>query len=313
MTHASPKITIVGAGFVGATAAMLCARDSVAAEVVLIDVADGIARGKALDLRQMRAITPFDTRVIGTGNYEDTAGSDIVVITAGIARKPGMLREELVAINGGVVTEVIERARTVSPEALFMCVTNPLDVMTYLAQKKSQSEPTRLFGMGGVLDSARFAASIAAELNVALAEVECLVIGAHGEGMVALVDEARVGGKALREVATPAQIAAIVGHTVHGGAEIVDLLQTGSAYYAPGAAIARMVKACLTDSDEVMSVCVHLDGAYGLSDIYMNVPVRLGRAGVREIVELDISAREREALDASAAGIATLLSEAGLR
>jgi len=312
MSSSSPKVTIVGAGFVGSTAALLCAQKGVT-EVVLIDVADGVARGKALDMRQMRAITPLDATVIGTGDYAGTADSDIVVITAGIARKPGMLREELVAINGGVVTEVIERARAASPDALFMCVTNPLDVMTYLAQKKSGIAPERLFGMGGVLDSARFDASIAAELDVPLAEVEGLVIGAHGEGMVPLVDEARVAGQPLREVATPAQVEAIVEHTVHGGAEVIALLQTGSAYFAPGAAIAHMVGACLTDSDELMSVCAYLDGPYGQHDLYMNVPVRLGRAGVREIVELGISAPEREALDASGASIAALLAEAGLR
>ena len=312
MTSSSPKVTIVGAGFVGSTAALLCAQKGVG-EVVLIDVADGMARGKALDMRQMRAITPLDATVIGTGDYEDTAGSDIVVITAGIARKPGMLREELVAINGGVVTDVIERARAASPDALFMCVTNPLDVMTYLARQKSQIAPERLFGMGGVLDTARFVASIAAELDVALDQVEGMVIGAHGEGMVPLVDEARVGGRPLRDVATPEQVAAIVEHTVHGGAEIIALLQTGSAYFAPGAAIAHMVQACLTDSDELMSVCAYLDDPYGQHDLYMNVPVRLGRGGVREVVELELSADERTSLESSAASIATLLAEAGLR
>jgi len=312
MSTLSAKVTIVGAGFVGSTAALRCAQKDIA-EVVLIDVAGGVARGKALDMRQMRAIDQFGSYVTGTDDYADTAGSDIVVITAGIARKPGMLREELVAINGGVVSEVIERAREASPGALFMCVTNPLDVMTYLAQKKSGIAPERLFGMGGVLDSARFVASIAAELEAPLAEVDGLVIGAHGEGMVPLVDEARVAGRPLRESATPAQVEAIIGHTVGGGAEIVNFLQTGSAYFAPGAAIAHMVEACLTGSDELMSVCAYLDGPYGQHDLYMNVPVRLGRAGVREIVELDISAAERAALDASGASVVTLLTEAGLR
>ncbi|MCL2655696.1 MAG: malate dehydrogenase [Coriobacteriia bacterium] len=224
-----------------------------------------------------------------------------------------MLREELVAINGGVVAEVIERAREVSPDALFMCVTNPLDVMTYLAQKRSDITPERLFGMGGVLDTARFTYSISAELGIATDRIDALVIGAHGEGMVPLVDGAVVDARPLREVASAAQIEAIVEHTVHGGAEIVNLLQTGSAYFAPGAAITKMVEACLTDSDDVMSVCAYLDGAYGQHDLYMNVPVRLGRAGVREIVALDLSADERAALDASAASIAAQLSEAGLR
>ncbi|MCL2881804.1 MAG: malate dehydrogenase [Coriobacteriia bacterium] len=312
MSRTSSKVTIVGAGFVGSTAALRCAQKGID-EVVLIDVAGGIARGKALDMRQMRAIDQFESCVTGTDDYAETAGSDIVVITAGIARKPGMLREELVSINGGVVSEVIERAREASPDALFMCVTNPLDVMTYLAQKRSGIAPERLFGMGGVLDSARFVASIAAELDVALGEVDGLVIGAHGEGMVPLIDEARVSGRLLREAATPAQIESIVEHTVNGGAEIVNFLQTGSAYFAPGAAIAHMVEACLKNSGELMSVCAYLDGPYGQHDLYMNVPVRLGHGGVREIVELDISAEERAALDASGASIATLLTEAGLR
>jgi len=312
MSISSSKVTIVGAGFVGSTAALRCAQKGVA-EVVLIDVAGGIARGKALDMCQMRAIDRFESQVTGTDDYADTAGSDLVVITAGIARKPGMLREELVAINGGVVSEVIKRAQEASPGALFMCVTNPLDVMTYLAQKRSGIAPERLFGMGGVLDSARFVAGIAAELDRPLAEVEGMVIGAHGEGMVPLVDEARVGGRSLREVASAAQVESIIEHTVHGGAEIVNFLQTGSAYFAPGAAIAHMVDACLNDSDELMSVCAYLDGPYDQRDLYMNVPVRLGRSGVREITELSISADERTALDASAAGIVALLAEAGLR
>jgi len=306
------KVTIVGAGFVGSTAALLIAQKGIA-DVVLIDVAEGIARGKALDMQQMRAIAPSATGVTGAGDYADTAGSDLVVITAGIARKPGMLREELVAINSGVVTKVITQALAASPDALIMCVTNPLDVMTALAQKKSGLEPARVFGMGGVLDSARFVASIAAETGAALTDIEALVIGAHGEGMVPLACEARVAGRPLREVASTSQLESIVEHTVHGGAEIVALLQTGSAYFAPGAAIARMVAACLTDSDEVMSVCAWLDGEFGLRDLYLNVPVRLGRAGVREVVEIDISQAERAALSASAASVTAQLVEAGLR
>ena len=306
------KVTIVGAGFVGSTAALLVEQKGLA-DVVLLDVADGVARGKALDMRQMRAMDPGMSLVTGTGDYADSAGSDLVVITAGVARKPGMLREELIAINSGVVSSVIDAALAASPEALIMCVTNPLDVMTWLAHKRSGLPAQRVFGMGGVLDSARLVASISAELDVAIAEVEGLVIGAHGEGMVPLVDEATVGGRPLREVATDAQLDAIVEHTVHGGAEIVALLQTGSAYFAPGAAIAKMVEACLTDSDEVMSVCAWLEGEYGLRDLYLNVPVRLGRQGVREVVELKISDAERAALEESAASVRAQLSEAGLR
>ncbi|MCL2323973.1 MAG: malate dehydrogenase [Actinomycetia bacterium] len=306
------KVTIVGAGFVGSTAALLVEQKGLA-DVVLLDVADGVARGKALDMRQMRAMDPGMSLVTGTGDYADSAGSDLVVITAGVARKPGMLREELIAINSGVVSSVIDAALAASPEALIMCVTNPLDVMTWLAHKRSGLPAQRVFGMGGVLDSARLVASISAELDVAIAEVKGLVIGAHGEGMVPLVDEATVGGRPLREVASDAQLDAIVEHTVHGGAEIVALLQTGSAYFAPGAAIAKMVEACLTDSDEVMSVCAWLEGEYGLRDLYLNVPVRLGRQGVREVVELKISDAERAALEESAASVRAQLSEAGLR
>ncbi len=306
------KVTIIGAGFVGSTAALLVSQMGVA-DVVLVDVAEGIARGKALDMQQMRAIAPSATGVTGTGDYADTAGSDIVVITAGIARKPGMLREELVAINSGIVAKVIGQALEASPKALIMCVTNPLDVMTALAQMKSGLPHQRVFGMGGVLDSARFVASIASELNAPLTEIEGMVIGAHGEGMVPLTREAWVARRPLREVASASQLEAIIEHTVHGGAEIVALLQTGSAYFAPGAAIAKMVKACLTDSDEVMSVCAWLDGEFGLRDLYLNVPVRLGRAGVREVVEIDISEEERAALTASAASVTAQLVEAGLR
>jgi len=311
MSDSTRKVTIVGAGFVGSTAALLLAQKGIA-DVVLIDVAQGLAGGKALDMRQMAAIAPCGVTVTGTDDYADTAGSDIVVITAGIARKPGMLREELVAINEGIVSDVIERALGASPDALIMCVTNPLDVMTALAQKRSGLPTARVFGMGGLLDTARFIYSIAAELGVATSDVDALVIGAHGEGMVPLVDEATVAGRPLRELATAEQLASIVQHTVQGGAEIVALLKTGSAYFAPGAAIARMVEACLTESDDIISVCAYLEGAYGLEGLYLNVPVRLGATGVREVVELAISAEEREALDASAAGVRALLAEAGV-
>ena len=305
------KVTIVGAGSVGSAAAALIAQAGIA-DVVLIDVAGGQARGKALDLGQMSAITPLRTRIAGTGDYADTAGSDVIIITAGVARTSGMSHEEMVTVNTSIVCEVIDQARAVSHGALILCVTSPLDIMTALAQRCSGLPKERVFGMGGLLDSARFAYNIAAALDVPLAEIEALVVGAHGEGMVPLVDEATVGGRPLLEVASPEQVTAIVEHTLRGGSEIAALLQTGSASFAPSAAIAKMVGACLTESDEVISACAWVEGAYGQTGIYLNVPVRLGPEGVREIVELEISPTERAALTASAASLAARLDEAGL-
>ena len=296
------KVTIVGAGNVGATAAHIIASKNLA-DVVLIDVAEGLPQGKALDMMHMRSVEKFIVKVSGTNDYADTKDSDIVVITAGIARKPGMTREDLLDVNAGIMRSVIGQAKEASPNAIFICVTNPLDVMTTLAYQESGLPASRLMGMGGVLDSSRLSFAVCERLGCEPADVEAWAVGAHGEGMVCWPRLTKVKGTPITELMSAEEVAQVVQRCVKGGAEVVSYLKTGSAYYAPGASIARMVEAILGDTHEVMSVCAHIDGAYGIDDLYMNVPVRLGRAGVEEIVEFDLNADELAALQASAASV----------
>jgi malate dehydrogenase len=302
-----PRVTVVGAGQVGATAALLVALKSTA-DVVLVDVAEGIAQGKALDMMHARSIEHFASSVTGTNEYGPTAGSDVVVITAGLPRKPGMTREDLLAANGAIVRSVIAEVRATSPGAVVLCVTNPLDVMTHLAWRASGFPSGRVLGMGGVLDSARFAYFIAQATGAPVSEVDAMVIGAHGDTMVPLPRFSRVGGVPLPEVLPADEVAEVVRRTVFGGAEVVSLLKTGSAFYAPGASVAAMVAAILGDTGAVMPSCVLLDGQYGLSGLHLNVPAVLGRGGVRSVPEWDLDAEELAALRSSAAGVAETLA-----
>ena len=312
MSNAYPKVTIVGAGQVGATAAMLTLMHELA-DVVLIDVAEGLPQGKALDLMHMRSIEQFGPKVVGTNDYADTAGSDIVVITAGVPRKPGMTRDDLLAINSGIVRSVIEQAAAVSPDALFICVTNPLDVMTYLARKVSGLPTNRVFGMGGVLDSARFAFAVAEKTGARIDEIEALACGAHGDAMTPLAECTTVGGVPITQMLPAEDVDALVERTVYGGAEVVSLLQTGSAFYAPAASIVAMLRAILQDTGTVLPTCAHLDGEYGITDVYMSVPARLGRTGVEEIVQVPLTPADYARLAESAASVAAQLDELGLR
>jgi malate dehydrogenase len=298
-----PKVTIVGAGQVGATAAFALVERGVA-DVTLIDVAEGMAQGKALDMMHARSVLHFAPRVTGTGDYADTAGSDVVVITAGVPRKPGMTRDELLAINSKIVGEVVERAVAASPDAVLVCVTNPLDVMTDLAWKRSGLPAARVMGMGGVLDSARFAYFIAEATGAPISEVVALVVGAHGDAMVPLPRLSTVDGCPLTEILAGEQVDEIVRRTVFGGAEVVSLLKTGSAFYAPGVSVGAMVGAILADESAVLPACVRLEGQYGISGIHMTVPAVLGARGVLEVPELDLEPGELAALRASAAQIA---------
>lgn len=296
------KVTIVGAGNVGATAAHIIATKNLA-DVVLVDVAEGLPQGKALDMMHMRSVEGFTVSVTGTNDYSATADSDIVVITAGIARKPGMTREDLLGVNSGIMSSVIEQAMAVSPNAIYICVTNPLDVMTYLAYQKSGLPTNRLMGMGGVLDSARLSFAVCEKLGCDPSDVEAWAVGAHGEGMVCWPRYTTVKGTPITELMSEEDIAEVVQRCVKGGAEVVAHLKTGSAYYAPGASIAKMVEAILADSKEVLSVCAFIDGQYGLNDLYMNIPVRLGKDGVEEIVEYELTEEEMAALHESAASV----------
>ncbi len=307
-----PKVTVVGAGQVGATAAFLLANKDVA-DVVMIDVAEGLPQGKALDMMHSRSVEGFAPRITGTNAYSDTSGSDVVVVTAGLPRKPGMTRDDLLAANAGIVRGVFPAALEASPDAIFVCVTNPLDIMTYLAQTVTGLPHSRIFGMGGVLDSARFAYAIAERLGVRVNDVEAMACGAHGDAMVPLPAHSLVAGTPLTELLPAADLDDLVERTVYGGAEVVALLKTGSAFYAPAASVVRMVEAILGDTHETMPSCVYLDGEYGVSDVYMSVPATLGRQGVHAVPELELSAADLAALRASAGTITDALDSMGLR
>ncbi|HBT95999.1 MAG TPA: malate dehydrogenase [Coriobacteriia bacterium] len=299
---AYPKVTIVGAGNVGANAGLLLACKNLA-DVVLIDVADGVAKGKALDLMHMRSNEQFGPTILGTGDYSDTAGSNIVVVTAGVPRKPGMTREDLLKVNSGIVRSVLEGALPASPDALFIFVTNPLDVMTNLAFDIACLPKQRLFGMGGVLDTARFIHAISQKTGAEPAQIEALVIGAHGEGMLPLPRLATANGTPLPELLSAEEIETITSKTINGGAAVVELLQTGSAFYAPASSIARMVEEILKPTGRVLSVCARLEGEYGIDGIHMCVPAVLGRSGVERIVELELNDEELDRLRAAADSI----------
>jgi len=297
-----PKVTVVGAGQVGATAAF-CLLTRGVADVVLVDVAEGLPQGKALDMMHSRSVLRFTPVVSGSNDYDATADSDVVVITAGLPRRPGMTRDELLAVNSGIVESVITSAVAASPDAVFICVTNPLDVMTNLAWKLSGLPAERVFGMGGVLDSARFAYFIARATGVPIDEIDALVVGAHGDAMVPLPRLSSVGGRPLTDALPADEVAEVVRRTVFGGAEVVSLLKTGSAFYAPGASAAAMVEAVLRDSRTTLPSCVLLDGQYGIDGVHMSVPAVLGQAGVVEVPELELTEDELTALRLSADGI----------
>jgi malate dehydrogenase len=304
------KVTVVGAGNVGATAAFSLATRG-ACDVVLVDVADGLPQGKALDMMHARSVLRFEGTVTGSNGYEETAGSDVVVITAGVPRKPGMTRDELLAINADIVRSVVSFAVAASPDAVLLCVTNPLDVMTQLAWRLSGLPSARVLGMGGVLDSARFAYFIARETGAAISAVDALVIGAHGDAMVPLPRLSTVAGTPLTDLLPPDRVAEIVRRTVFGGAEVVALLKTGSAFYAPGVCAAAMVEVLLDNSGATLPSCVLLEGQYGVSGVYMSVPAMIGSGGVRDVLELELTDDELAAVRASAAGIAEAFAALG--
>ena len=299
-----PKVTIVGAGNVGATAAQLLLSKNIA-DVVLLDVSEGLAQGKALDLMQMRCNEQFRPEVSGGQDYAASVDSDVVVITAGIPRRPGMTREELISVNASIVSNVLDGSLPASPDAVYILVTNPLDVMTNLVGQLSGLPSSRLMGMGGVLDSARFAYAISQATGVQPPDIQAMVIGAHGEAMVPLPSLAKVSGHPLTSVLTNPNepLPQLTQDTGRGGALIVELLQSGSAFYAPASAIARMVQAILDDEHELLSACAKLTGQYGISDLYMGVPVLLGSAGVEQVVELPLAPSELELLQRSAQAI----------
>jgi len=295
------KVTVVGAGNVGATCALELARRDYA-EVVLVDIVENLPQGKALDINQMGAVLGFEPRVVGTNGYDETAGSDVIVVTAGKPRAPGMSRDDLVQTNEKIVGAVVEAAVRQSPDAILVIVSNPLDAMCHVAKNVSGWPKNRVFGMAGILDTARFSTFIAWATGASVKDVTAMVLGGHGDQMVPVVSATTVGGIPLRRLVADEEIAAMVERTAKGGGEIVNLLGT-SAWYAPGAAAAQMVDSIMLDEKRVLPCTAYLEGEYGISDLYMGVPVKLGAGGVEEIVELDLSDDERQSLDASAGAV----------
>ncbi|MCE2441213.1 MAG: malate dehydrogenase [Candidatus Latescibacteria bacterium] len=297
------KISVVGAGNVGATAAQHIAERELARELILLDVAEGIPEGKALDLAQASPVDRFDTRVWGTSDSGSLSGSDIVVITAGLARTPGMTRDDLLTTNADIVGSVCERLKETAPDAIVIVVTNPLDAMAYVALKVTEFSPARVVGMAGILDSARFRYFIADELNVSVEDVTAFVLGGHGDSMVPLPRYSSVAGIPLSELLDEAVIERLVERTRNGGAEIVGHLKTGSAFYAPASAIAEMVAAVVRDKKRILPCAAWLTGQYGVHDLYMGVPVKLGASGVEEIIEIGLTPDEQNAFHSSAEAV----------
>ncbi len=303
-----PKITIIGAGAVGATAAQRIAEKELG-DVVLTDIVEGLPQGKALDLMEAGPLFGYDSKITGTNDYKDIESSDVVVVTAGIARKPGMTREDLLKINTKIVREVSQYIAKYAPDAVVITVTNPLDLMTYVTMKTTGFDPSRVFGMSGVLDSGRFAAFIAMELGCSARDISAMVLGGHGDTMVPLPRFTTVSGVPITELLSEDTIKRLVERTVNGGAEIVNLLKTGSAFYAPSAAVTNMVEAVVKDAKRILPACAYLDGEYDKKDIYLGVPVKLGRRGVEEIIELNLTPPESKALDMSADAVKSGIAE----
>ncbi len=294
------KVTVVGAGHVGATTTQRLAEAELAREIVMVDIVEGVPQGKALDQYESAPVLGFDTRIVGSNGYEETKASDVVVITAGIPRKPGMSRDDLLATNAGIVRSVSEQVRDASPEAIVIIVSNPLDAMCFVAKEATGFPSSRVFGMAGILDTARYRAFIAEKLNLSVEDIQALVLGGHGDTMVPLVSFTTVSGIPLSHFLKDAEIEALIQRTRDGGAEIVRYLKAGSAYYAPSAAVAQMVEAISLDKKRILPCAAWLDGEYGFSGIYLGVPCKLGRRGVEEIVEVELTDGERSALETSA-------------
>ncbi|WP_323756280.1 malate dehydrogenase [Roseivirga sp.] len=293
------KVTVVGAGNVGATCADVLAYREIANEVVLLDIKEGVAEGKALDIWQKAPINLYDTRTVGsTNDYAKTAGSDVVVITSGLPRKPGMTRDDLIQTNAGIVKSVTENVVKHSPDAIIIIVSNPLDVMTYQAHITSKFPRTRVMGMAGILDTARYRAFLAEALNVSPKDIQAVLMGGHGDTMVPLPRYTTVGGIPVTELIGKEELDAIIQRTKTGGGELVKLMGT-SAWYAPGSAAAQMVEAIVRDQRRVFPVCIQLDGEYGIKDCYLGVPVILGKNGVEKVIELDLNAEEMALLKVS--------------
>jgi malate dehydrogenase len=301
------KVSIIGAGMTGSTTAHWLAEREIA-DLVLVDIVEGMPQGKALDLQEAMPVVNKDVSIVGSNDYDATAGSDIVVITAGIPRKPGMSRDDLLTTNANIVQKATVETLKQSPEAIIVILTNPLDTMAYLAMKLSDLPPQRVIGQAGILDSARMRAFVAMELGVSVENVHCYVLGGHGDEMVPLTHISNVAGIPLDEILAPDRLEAIVERTRKGGGEIVSLLKTGSAYYAPAAAVTQMVDAILKNKQLIVPAAAYLQGEYGLNDIFFGVPVQLGKKGVERIFEYQLKDDERAALERSAEAVRETIS-----
>ena len=300
------KVTIVGAGNVGATCANVLAHMDVTNEIILLDIAGDMARGKALDTWQQAPIDEYSTRLKGTDNYQDTAGSDIVIITAGVPRKPGMSRDDLISTNAKIVSGVTKSILQYTPDPIIIVVSNPLDVMTYAAQKSSGLPTAKVMGMAGILDTARYRAFLAEALSVSPKDIQAMLLGGHGDTMVPLPRYTTVSGIPVTELIDDATLNAIVERTKVGGGELVKLMGT-SAWYAPGAAAAQMAAAILKDENRIFPCCIKMEGQHGLNGVYVGVPVKLGKGGIKQIIELKLNADETALLNASAAAVKTVM------
>lgn len=296
------KVSIIGAGMTGATTAHWLAEREFA-DLVLIDVLEGMPQGKSLDLLEAMPIIGKDVEIVGSNSYEATKGSDIIVITAGIARKPGMSRDDLLTVNAEIVGKATTETLKYSPDAIYIILTNPLDTMAYLALKAGNLPPHRVIGQAGVLDSARMRAFVAMETGVSVENIDCYVMGGHGDEMVPLTRHSNIAGIPLRDYLPAEKLAAIVERTRKGGAEVINLLKTGSAYYAPAAAIAQMVEAILKDKHLIVPAAAYMQGQYGLNDMFFGVPTMLGRTGIEKIIEYELDSDEKAALEKSAAAV----------
>ncbi len=296
------KISIIGAGMTGSTTAHWLAEREIA-DLVLVDIVEGMPQGKALDMQEAMPVIGKDVAIVGSNDYAATKGSDIVVITAGIPRKPGMSREDLLTTNANIVSAAVENTLKHSPDALYIVLTNPLDTMTYLAMKVGKLPRERIVGQAGILDAARMRAFVALEIGVSVENIHCYVLGGHGDEMVPLTSRSNIAGVSLRDYLPADKLEAIVNRTRKGGGEIVNLLKTGSAYYAPSVAVAQMAEAILKDKHLIVSASAYMQGEYGLQDMFFGVPVQLGRGGVEKVIEYKLEADEKAALEKSAAAV----------
>ena len=305
------RITVVGAGHVGATTALRLVERDLAREVILIDILEGIPQGKGLDMLESGPIAGFDTRIVGTNDYEETRDSDMVIVTAGLARKPGMSRDDLLVKNAQIVRDVSGNIKETSPDAMVIVVSNPLDVMSYVTRETTGFPANRVFGMAGVLDTARYRTFIAERLNVSVEDIQALVLGGHGDTMVPLVSYTTISGIPLAQFLGDDEIEGLIERTRKGGAEIVGYLKEGSAYYAPSAAVMQMVEAVVLDKKRILPCAAWMEGQYGISDTYLGVPCKLGRGGVEEIIEVELTEDERGSLERSAEHVRAVIEKLG--